>query len=72
MEFELKVENFDGSLTEEANPELKVELLHLHTHETAAAEQRLQKKSAIVTTEPPVYIAGIKMNINLTFFLIKL
>merc|ERR1711971_279782 len=42
LEFEIKVENFDGSLTEEANPEMKVELLRfiMDDNQTAQAVQR--------------------------------
>ena len=48
----------------EANPELKVELLHFvldtsDTNQTANAEQSQRKKrSPSVVTESPIYIAG--------------
>ena len=64
LEFELKIENFNGSLTAEANPELKVELLHFvpdtrDTNQTGNAEQSQRKKrSPSVMTESPIYIAG--------------
>ena len=63
LEFEIKVENFDGSLTEEANPEMKVELLRfiMDDNQTAQAVQRqvLTKSRVITTTKPPVYITGM-------------
>ena len=71
LEFEIKVENFDGSLTEEANPEMKVELLkfiHDHDHnqtDQAIQSQVLPKSRVITTAKPPVYITG--MHVRLTY-----
>ena len=57
------MENFDGSLTEEANPEMKVELLRfiMDDNQTAQAVQRqvLTKSRVITTSKPPVYITGM-------------
>ena len=68
LEFEIKVENFDGSLTEEANPEMKVELLrfiHDHDHDHNQTDQAVQsqvlpKSRVITTSKPPVYITGMQ------------
>ena len=69
------MENFDGSLTEEANPEMKVELLkfihdHDHDHDHNQTDQAIQSqvlpKSRVITTaKPPVYITG--MHVRLTY-----
>ena len=64
LEFEIKVENFDGSLTAEANPEIKVELLRfiMDDNQTAQAVQRqvLTKSRVITTSKPPIYITGMQ------------
>ena len=64
LEFEIKVENFDGSLTAEANPEMKVELLRfiMDDNQTAQAVQSqvLPKSRVITTSKPPVYITGMQ------------